>query len=643
MRLLQELPVAPSFRRGAYRSIPLLCVAAWMFLVPGLSALAGDPVASDEWSRITLSGSPAGYVRTTVTLLDDGLIQTRIDTKMKMGRMGSSVSVSIEQTHLEDAEGTVIRLQQRSAMPGEKLATGVVRGDVLEISEDGEMGSRTSTMEWDPTCRGVDYWRREFMDWLPGKQPGDVFISRIFDMELGGATTVEQEVLEVSEEHVKLSSFLEVMPGLKQTVFANPDGSIERVEMTMLGMAFVTELCTKEEALEAYGSGGGMAPEVFASCVLRPDRPLPRPRSLDRVLFRLVAKDKTIPFPDFETARQRIVEEGDAEVLLEIRRIEPGEGPEVPHPGEAATAPNSTIQSDDPEIIALAERLGGTSEDPWTVARALERGVYEYIDKKSFGVAFATASEVCRDRSGDCSEHAVLLAAVARARGIPSRVAMGLTYVGGIFGGHAWTEVWIDGRWLALDATLGLGSVDAAHIRFGVSSLEGLGMGTQMYGALLGLANLDIFVLETEHGGVVQRHGEASVDAVPMEVDGRRLMSSIYGVAFEAPEGFTWDEDAPHWMSGLLAQAEGPGGLELRVSARAVNYDFDGEDLGAGGTGPAVRLKVDGRPALVGDRGGWTLQVLDGDTVFRFDLDTRDDDEALETLLEMAESITFDS
>jgi hypothetical protein len=292
--------------------------------------------------------------------------------------------------------------------------------------------------------------------------------------------------------------------------------------------------------------------------------------------------------------------------------------------------------------MALAEQLSQGAEAPWEVARRLERGVYRHIDKKSFGVAFATASEVCRERSGDCSEHAVLLAAVARARGIPSRVAMGLTYVGGIFGGHAWTEVWIDGQWIALDGTNGLGSVDAAHIRFSASSLDGLGMGAEMLSSLMGLANLEIEVLETESDGVVRRYDDEQ--AAPFTVDGRTLDSHIYGFSIEAPDGYSWDAENPHWMSGLLARAMGPDDRSLDLYAMAVGYEFTEEDLGgeAADGELTVRRTVDGRPALVGQRDGWTLRVLDGDTVFRMDLDVDDEDEALEILLELAGSIRFE-
>ena len=97
------------------------------------------------------------------------------------------------------------------------------------------------------------------------------------------------------------------------------------------------------------------------------------------------------------------------------------------------------------------------------------------------GVAFATAAEVAKNLEGDCSEHGVLLAALCRAAGIPSRVVGGLVYAEelkvpgaeerGAFGFHMWTEVWI-GEWVALDATLGQGFVDATHVALARSAME---------------------------------------------------------------------------------------------------------------------------------------------------------------------------
>jgi transglutaminase-like putative cysteine protease len=90
--------------------------------------------------------------------------------------------------------------------------------------------------------------------------------------------------------------------------------------------------------------------------------------------------------------------------------------------------------------------------------------------KGSTSVGISPASQVCRDLTGDCRQHGMLLAALCRAAGIPARTAVGLVYVddpgrGPILGFHMWTEVWIKGQWLMLDAVLGRGSVGAAHLK----------------------------------------------------------------------------------------------------------------------------------------------------------------------------------
>src|SRR4029078_960699 len=94
--------------------------------------------------------------------------------------------------------------------------------------------------------------------------------------------------------------------------------------------------------------------------------------------------------------------------------------------------------------------------------------------RKNFSTLLASAAEVAKDLQGDCTEHAVLLSAMARARKIPSRVAVGRVYVDslGSFGGHMWSEVCVTGVWVPLDATLGQGGIGADHIKFADSSFS---------------------------------------------------------------------------------------------------------------------------------------------------------------------------
>jgi transglutaminase-like putative cysteine protease len=112
----------------------------------------------------------------------------------------------------------------------------------------------------------------------------------------------------------------------------------------------------------------------------------------------------------------------------------------------------------------------------------MRRFVHEYIDGKGLDVGFATASEVARQRQGDCTEHGVLLAAMLRADGIPARVAGGLVYIDrfegrrGIFGYHMWAQALLetaDGpAWTDLDGALSeTAASDATHIALAVSPL----------------------------------------------------------------------------------------------------------------------------------------------------------------------------
>ncbi len=69
-----------------------------------------------------------------------------------------------------------------------------------------------------------------------------------------------------------------------------------------------------------------------------------------------------------------------------------------------------------------------------------------------------SAAEVLRTRVGDCNEHTALFVALARAAGLPARIAVGLVYLRGGFYYHAWPEVYVEergrGLWLPVDPTL---------------------------------------------------------------------------------------------------------------------------------------------------------------------------------------------
>jgi hypothetical protein len=126
--------------------------------------------------------------------------------------------------------------------------------------------------------------------------------------------------------------------------------------------------------------------------------------------------------------------------------------------------PEPFVESTHPEIVALAQRIARGARDPRVVAQRINAWVHDSI-RKEITIGIPSALHVYHTRRGDCNEHAQLYVAIARAAGIPARVAAGLAYVDGKFYYHAWPEVMLRG-WVAVDPTFGQFPADASHIRF---------------------------------------------------------------------------------------------------------------------------------------------------------------------------------
>jgi transglutaminase-like putative cysteine protease len=132
--------------------------------------------------------------------------------------------------------------------------------------------------------------------------------------------------------------------------------------------------------------------------------------------------------------------------------------------------PTSLIQSDAPELRGQVADIIGEERDTLRAVIQISTWVHEKVDKRPT-LSIPSALEVWRRRAGDCNEHSVLFAALARAAGIPARVAAGLLYVDGRFYYHAWNEVYI-GKWVAVDALLNQVPADPTHIRLVIGGLE---------------------------------------------------------------------------------------------------------------------------------------------------------------------------
>ncbi len=155
--------------------------------------------------------------------------------------------------------------------------------------------------------------------------------------------------------------------------------------------------------------------------------------------------------------------------------------PQLPGPEERTWLESTfVIDYTEPAFEPLRQELGARKT---RTSRSELAGYVAGLVEASAERSWDIASVVAKNRRGDCSEHAVLTAALARLQGIPARVVIGVVLVSdenqhGAFG-HAWAEVREGGKWKVADAALF--DMKRATIRYiPIGLLEDEGMGYSM-------------------------------------------------------------------------------------------------------------------------------------------------------------------
>jgi hypothetical protein len=172
-----------------------------------------------------------------------------------------------------------------------------------------------------------------------------------------------------------------------------------------------------------------------------------------------------------------------------------------PRAPERYRAASFVIDFDEPAVRALHAALVTRHGDSPSLDE-LRRFTGASIPRKSMERGWDLASRVARSGAGDCTEHAVLLTALARAAGRPARVAVGVV-IAWIDGepralGHAWAEIHEGGRWVPVDATPIADEVEGlAYLPLSLLQDEGPG-----YAMGLGRGMQRTWVRRVEVGGV---------------------------------------------------------------------------------------------------------------------------------------------
>jgi hypothetical protein len=443
-----------------------------VYFHPADEYLEPDAIGSEDriplgerWMGIYFKGSKIGYAHETVQKHEHGYsVKEKISMKLRVLEHSQQVNMITECVadrkfnlrlfHFDLSTGSN-QMKIDGRIVGRKLA--------LKVHSGGTVTERAIPFEHIPFLtnnlrpflvqRGLEEDKRYRVSVF---DPSTMSLSKV------SVTVMGKERITLGPNDLVANRLRVSYRGMGLNIWMDDDGSVLKEESPM-GLVLV-----REEEHVAKAEGFGEQVDLVQAVAVRSDIPIKNPREVSFLEVKL----KRIPLVkfDMDDGRQKLTGNN-----LQVVREEWPNSPSMPLPPIAKDVreflkSTPLIQSDHSLIGGRAAEIAGPKDGTLEAIRAVSGWVYRHIEKKPT-LSVPSALEVLESGVGDCNEHAVLLVALLRSLGIPSRPCVGVVYFRDGFYYHAWAEVWI-GRWVTVDPTLNQLPADATHIKFVHGDIE---------------------------------------------------------------------------------------------------------------------------------------------------------------------------
>lgn len=446
----------------------------------------------DYWFAVGVEGQRVGYVNWSAREMEQRDKKFNFGVRylnLTVSRFGSPVTQWGEESTVETPEGEVLVTSMRQGLGKDQALalTGVVEGKTLKIKGDGAASGASDT-PWPGGVVGLVREPKLFKELNLKQGEGFSYPSYIPTVNRVVKTTITFE----GEETKALWEKTPARKLLRFVTKPEPIGAVKlpasttwvdaesfeplmlETDFPALGGRLVFLRTTKEAASLAVTK----PVEVFNVQSIRLDREIPGIHGKGSVVYKVSIPRDDDPTTVLATDARQVVKELDEKARTFELHVSASHGPlkgapAQPAPGKDFTGSNFFINWDNELVKGHAAKalagLPATATD-WDKAVAVERWVNRNMKAFEFSQAMATADNVAKTLSGDCTEYAMLAAAMCRAAGVPSRTALGVVYAPGPGGKpylayHMWFEVFAGDQWCPLDATLGLGGVGPGHVK----------------------------------------------------------------------------------------------------------------------------------------------------------------------------------
>ena len=598
------------------RRNPLLGASCLVFALLLFAASVGatETTLSENWCLLEQEDRAVGLSFDRYLKTEDGFLYTS-NIALQMGILGGPsqeikiyAELSMDDDYLARSYRVISELGGRQSQ-----IAGTIAGSQVTVTATDPNGAEYLSL-FSEEGGGPLYFKDSFLEYIvntKGLKVGETHTARAWDY---GSNAFVDFVFRVEEKTtyqykgkpVPVFSIIEEAPG-QATWLVSEDGDLyySYDAVQKLGARRVEKDDVPE--LSALSLDVLLVPGNIR--VAHPFRSL---KSAVRVNW------EDVDFAEFNLTdnRQELIshtEAGNAhEVLLKIVKDRREFGGRVTLPvtdGEFAAylADTRFITPSLPEVKDLVGAICGEETDGWLVTQKILGWVYQNMQAEMIPQTLTT-EEILAGRRGKCAEYAILFAAMARAAGLPTKVALGERYQDGAWIGHLWNEVWL-GEWIAVDPSHGQSAPDALLLKF-VDSPEVMGTQKVRMGLIgkLGISIEDVTIDGDDQPAAALQTG----------IVGQTYTNADYRCRLTAPDGYqlveaeeqgipmlvVYKSTDPETQAVLIPFSVPEGtvaaqilGARIPVLAQALpKFAFLGQESG----------EIVGHPAAIGS---WTYEV----------------------------------
>lgn len=484
------------------KSFRLTALAA--LIVMARPASAAEPSDGISWySIVTQNGMAIGHASQEIVTVSGGreiIDAQEVDVGEQVGPPTQLIGAEAPSTHIssrttykQDASGRTLSIATVTEIgrSWSRIDARIEAGKA-EITRETPAEKRAMTIDLPPGVR-FDSGDELLKTWDPAHKPRLEFDNFNIDAMAVEHVVIEAVAGEMPDTGGRTLALRKRFEGSQlrtaTRLVIDRVGDIVESRQAIFGVTLIAKATDRDTALQPHAAYR-VLPNVMTKSPFR----ILEPATEGHIRYRFGFRDG-IEFALPQTGEQGV------KVAAGFATVDICEGCGPGLPTDAATLvdalkPTAWLQSDHPRLKAIADPIAKLPVSDTRKMEMLLDKARPYLGTVDF-TGHYSALETLSRRSGDCTEASVLLAALGRAAGIPTRVANGLVYsresyhgVANAFMPHSWTLAFADGKWRSFD--LALDKFDSTHIALTVG--DGDERSLQSAGQLAGLLVWDSMV-----------------------------------------------------------------------------------------------------------------------------------------------------